>query len=99
MLKTLEKLFGFRTYENTDVSHYIKRMDEMGRVDDKKQNELIVAMINKIMVLEERIDSLEQTNTIKNDELQALENKIEELKPKEIVQTRIVKKPSPTKKK
>ena len=73
MLKALEKLFGFRTTPETNVDHYLKRMDEMSKFDNNKRNKLLAALIDKMMTLEERVDSLEQLNQIRSDEFQKLE--------------------------
>ncbi|MCP3681675.1 MAG: hypothetical protein GY861_03200 [bacterium] len=81
MLKKLEEIFGFRTNHNTNIAHYLKRMDEMCKLDDVKQNELIVALINGVMTQGERIDSLEQLAQIKTDKLQELEDKLGSIKP------------------
>lgn len=58
MLKELEKLFGFRTSETTNVSLYLKKMDEMSKFDDNKQNHLIAVMIDHIMALESTVADL-----------------------------------------
>jgi len=59
MLKELEKLFGFRTSETTHVPSYLERMDVMGKLDSRKQHQLTALFIEKIMKIEERLDSLE----------------------------------------
>ena len=77
MLKKLEELFGFRTNENTNIGHYILRMEEMGKLDDSRQVKIMVALIERNMTLEERVDSLEQLSQIKTDENQKMNEKVD----------------------
>ena len=64
MLKEIEKLFGFRTNDETNVELYLRRMDEMSKFDDNKRNRLIAALIKRVIVQDQRITSLEQANEV-----------------------------------
>jgi len=64
MLKELERIFGFRTSETTNVELYLKRMDEMGKLDDLKQNKIIAVLINKIIELESKVSYLEDVDKL-----------------------------------
>ena len=64
MLQELEKLFGFRTSDTTNVELYLKRMDEMSKFDSVKRNKLVAVLINHIMKLESDVDHLTQVSQL-----------------------------------
>ena len=77
MLQELEKLFGFRTNEHTDIAAYLKKMDEMAKLDDLKQNKLIAVLIDHVIELESKISLLSQSDD------SGLEKRIETLEGKD----------------
>ena len=72
MLKQLEKLFGFRTTENTNISSYLNRMDVMGKLDSKKSNELTAVFIEKFIEMDKIVEKLETMNRVLMDEVDKL---------------------------
>ena len=75
MLRELEKLFGFRTTDTTDVEVYLKRMDEMSKFDALKQNKLMAVVIKHIIELESKVSSLEAISRIEQVPVEAVEAK------------------------
>lgn len=72
MLKQLEKLFGFRTTENTNIGHYLNRMDTMGKLDNKKINELTAVFIEKFIEIDEKLKKIETMNQVLIDDIDLL---------------------------
>ena len=99
MLRELEKLFGFRTTDTTDVEVYLKRMDEMSKFDALKQNKLMAVLIKHIIELESKVSSLEAISRIEPEVKEAVEVKdyTQELSTIKADITRIKKKVYPTK--
>ena len=99
MLRELEKLFGFRTTDTTDVEVYLKRMDEMSKFDALKQNKLMAVVIKHIIELESKVSSLEAISRIEPEVKEAVETKdyTQELSTIKADITRIKKKVYPTK--
>ena len=102
MLRELEKLFGFRTTDTTDVEVYLKRMDEMSKFDALKQNKLMAVLIKHIIELESKVSSLEAISRIEQvppAPVEAVETKdyTQELSTIKADITRIKKKVYPTK--
>lgn len=91
MLKTLERLFGFRTSENTNVNHYLNRMDSMGKLDTKKTNQLLAIFINKFIEYSDKIESLENRYELLSEKIESV-IKDHLNKPKEVnLEDRLVK--------
>ena len=54
-MEELERIFGFRTSETTNVTHYLGRMDSMGKFDSAKQNELLGTIIEHLIEIENKL--------------------------------------------
>ncbi len=81
ILSHIEQIFGYRIAQDGNVEAYLDKLSRLGKFDDKKQIDLLVFLLTRLVEVENRIDVLEDEIKLSKEKI-AVKSKPQKEAPK-----------------